>query len=153
MPSLVNSLRKQVDLPIWEWMRFAPANSGTASSTCSADNSNFHVQHGRYIYYLIGATAFWRYDTWSDTYIQLSSPPIAIATWASLKFSGSMGYEGLALGGGANTITIPAYAAAALKTFDIRIIGGTGMGQRRQITAVAEPTIADTGVPTAVNNS
>ena len=152
MPSVVNTLRKQIDLPVWEVLRPAPANSAAAASSCVADNSNFHVQHGRYIYYLISAAAFWRYDTWTDTYMQLSSPPIALSAWTSMKFSGSMGYEGLALGGGANTITLPAYSAAALKTFDIRIISGTGFGQRRQITAVAEPIPVESGVPTAVNN-
>lgn len=149
---LVNTLRKQVDLPIWEWMRFAPAVSSAISCSTAADNSNFHPQHGRYIYYLIAATSFWRYDTWTDTYMQLSSPPIAPATWSSMRFGGSMGVEGLALGGTTNTITLPAYSGKTLKSFDIRIIGGTGAGQRRTISDVAEPITVDQGVPTAVNN-
>jgi len=136
--ALVNTLRRQVDLPVWEWARFAPAVSSAISCSCCADNSNFHPQHGRYLYYLIAATSFWRYDTWTDTYMQLSSPPIAPATWASMRFSGATGLEGLALGGGINTITVPAYSGQALKSFDIRIISGTGLGQRRIITAVAE---------------
>jgi hypothetical protein len=63
-----------------------------------------------------------------------------------------MGFEGLVLGATSTTLTIPAYSGQALKSFDIRIVGGTGMGQRRTVSAVAEPVTADTGVPTAVNN-
>ena len=151
--ALQNNLRKQVDLPVWEWARFAPAVSAAASCTCAADNSTFHPNHGRYIYYMISNTAFWRYDTWTDTYLQLSSAPIALSTWASMKFSGAMGFEGWVLAATSNTITIPAYSSQTLKTYDVRIIGGTGMGQRRIITAVAEPTTYDTGVATAVANA
>lgn len=153
MPGLVNTLRKQVDIPIWEWARFAPAVSSAISCTCAADNSCFHPQHGRYIYYLIAATSFWRYDTWTDTYMQLSSPPIAPATWAAMKFSGSMGYEGLALAGASSTITIPGYFGKVFKGFDIRIIAGTGIGQRRIIADVNDPIVSDTGVATAIANA
>ena len=153
MPALVNTLRNQVDLPIWEWMRFAPAVSSALSVSCVADNSTFHVQHGRYIYYLIAATGFWRYDTVTDTYIQLSSPPIAPLTASSMRFSGSYGVEGLALGGGTSTITIPGYFGNVLKSFDIRIISGTGQGQRRIIANVADPVVGDSGVATAVANA
>jgi hypothetical protein len=149
---LVNTLRTQVDTPVWEWTRFAPAASSAISNTCSADNSNFHVQHGRYIYYLIGAASYWRYDTITENYTQLTSPPIAPATWASMKFKGAMGIEGSILAATSNTLTIPAYSGQAIKSFDIRIIKGTGKGQRKIITDVADPIIADTGVPTAVNN-
>ena len=148
-----NMIQKQVDLPSWEQLRYAPAVSSAISEACAADNPNFHVQHGRYIYYLIAAASFWRYDTWTDTYIQLSSPPVAPATWASMRLAGSMGVEGNALAATANTITLPAYYGKVLNTFDIRIIAGTGLGQRRLITDVANPVTADTGVATAVANA
>ena len=147
------TLKKQADLPNWDYMRMAPAVSSAIACSCCADNSNFHPQHGRYIYYLLAATLFYRYDTWTDDYQLLTAPPIAPATWASIRFAGSMGVEGLALAGGPDTITLPGYSGQVLKSFDIRIIGGTGMGQRRQITAVAEPVIHDTGVATAVGNT
>ena len=147
-----NTLKRQVDLPVWEILRNAPAVSSALSTSCCADNSNFHVQHGRYIYYLISATGFWRYDTWTDSYMQLSSPPIAPLVASAMRFSGSFGVEGLALGATTNTLTIPGYYGNVLKSFDIRIISGTGVGQRRTIANVADPVVADTGVPTAVNN-
>lgn len=148
-----NLIKKQVDLPAWETLRFAPAVSSAISEACSADNGQFHVQHGRYIYYLIAATGFWRYDTWADSYMQLSSPAIAPATWASMRFAGSLGVEGNVLEATANTLTIPAYFGNVLNSFDIRIIGGTGIGQRRIITNVNDPISFDTGVITAFANA
>jgi hypothetical protein len=70
MPALTsNTLVKQVDMPVWEWCRFAPAVSSAVSSTCSADNPDFlQTEHGRYVYYLISSTQFVRYDTWTDMY-------------------------------------------------------------------------------------
>lgn len=152
MAALVNNLRKQLDLPTWEWMRFAPAISATASTTCHAPNSQYHAQHGQYIYYLIGATAFWRYDTFADSYVQLSSPPIAIATWASMSFAGTTGIQRYVLSATTNTVTVPGYGHGAYTGFDIKIIAGTGAGQARTVISVADPAIADLGVATGVNN-
>jgi hypothetical protein len=148
MPTLSsNTLMRQVDLPTWEWCRFAPAVSSALSSTCAADNGAFlQTEHGRYIYYLISATQFVRYDTVTDMYQQLASPPIAPLTYSSMKFSGAMGPEGTVI---AATATI---THQALKGYDVVIVSGTGAGQRRTITGVAEPVIATTGLVTAVNN-
>jgi hypothetical protein len=152
MTSLVNTLRKQVDIPIWEWLRFSPIASAVPSATCCANNSLYNQTHGRYLYFLITAANFWRYDTWSDTYEQLQTPPIAPATWADIEFDQTQAIEGLVLAATSNTITIPAYSSKALLGYDIKIIGGTGMGQRKLITDVAEPMTFDTGVVTGVNN-
>ena len=93
MSLTTNSLRVQVDTPIWEWCRTAPAVSTAISTSTTADSAIGNPIHGRYIYYLISAAGFYRYDTWTDTYQQLSSPPIAPATWAAMKFSGAYGFE------------------------------------------------------------
>lgn len=151
MAGISVSIKKQLDLPTWEWLRYAPAVSVTGiSCAASADNGRFHWQHGRYIYYLISAAAFWRYDTWTDSYQQLASPPNAPATWTRMKFCGSLGPEGLVISGGASTFTIPSFYGNAYVGFDVRIISGTGDGQRRIITSVAQPTVHDSGVVTGV---
>jgi hypothetical protein len=152
MAPLVNTLKKQVDLPVWEWTRFAPLVSSALSCSCAPDNTSFNAAtHGRYIYYLISAVSFWRYDTWTDTYLQLSSPPVAPVTWASMNFSGALGPEGMVLSAGASTIVIPTYGKAYIG-LDVKIVSGTGAGQRRRITGISDPIIGDSGVPTAVNN-
>ena len=155
MPALnKNTLTQQVDLPTWEWTRFSPANSAALSSTCYPDNGNFlPEQHGRYIYYIISATQFFKYDTWTDMYLQLSSPPIAPVTFSSMKFSGALGIDGSVIAATSTTLQIPAVSMSALKGYDVVIVSGTGAGQRRTITGVAEPVVADSGVVTAVSNT
>lgn len=148
--TLVNTLRTQVDLPVWEWLRFAPANSSGLSCTCAADNSNYHPQHGRYLHYLIANGSFWRYDTWTDTYLQLSSPPYAPATTSTMRFSGAVGYYGRVISATSSTMTSSAHYGELLKGFDVRIISGTGAGQQRIITGVGEVVTADFGVATSV---
>jgi len=155
MPALnKNTLTNQVDLPTWEWCRFAPAVSSVLSSTCCADNSQFNLElTGRYIYYLISATQFVRYDTWTDMYQQLSSPPGALSGVTSMKFMSSMGFEGNVLSATSTTLQVPAVTGQAMKGFDVVIVSGTGAGQRRTIIDVAEPVIHDSGVITGGSNS
>lgn len=150
--ALTNNLKKQLDLPVWEWCRFAPAISAVTGGATSADNSLFHPQHGRYIYYMIATGSFWRYDTWTDMYVQLASNVVGLVTASALKFSGAMGIEGYALGATSTTITVPAYSADSVVGFDIVIVSGTGAGQRRTITNVDDFVVEDNGVPTALNN-
>lgn len=155
MPALSsNTLSKQVDLPTWEWTRFAPAVSSAVSSTCSADNPDFlQTEHGRYIYYLISATNFSRYDTWTDMFQQLSSPPVSPFNVSAMKFAGAYGPEGKVLAATSTTMTIPSISMEAMLGYDVVIISGTGAGQRRKIVDIADPVIHDSGVVTAVANA
>lgn len=155
MPALTsNTLTKQVDLPTWEWTRFAPAVSTALSSTCTPDNPEFYPnEYDRYIYYLISATQFFRYDTYEDVYQQLATPPITVLTFTAMKFSGALGVEDRVIAATSNTLTVPAVTSQSLIGYDVVIIGGTGPGQRRTITAVAEPVAADSGIVTAVSNT
>jgi len=149
-----NTLTPQVDLPTWEWTRFAPVVSAATSSTCSADNPNFlSTEHGRYIYYLLNSVNFWRYDTFADSYMQLASPPFALTTFSSMKLMGGMGPEDRVIAATSTTLTVPAVTAQAMLGYDVVIVSGTGAGQRRTITGVAEPTVHDTGVVTTVANT
>ena len=154
MPALTsNTLTRQVDLPTWEWTRFAPAVSSALSSTCAAENANFYQEeHGRYIYYYISLTQFFRYDTWTDMYQQLSSPTLG-STFTSMKYNSSLGIEDKVLGTSSNTITVAAVTQQSLVGYDVVIVSGTGAGQRRIITAAAEPAIADSGIVTAISNT
>jgi hypothetical protein len=155
MPALnKNTSIQQVDLPTWEWTRFAPAVSSAISSTCSADNGNFlPSEHGRYIYYMISATNFSRYDTWTDMFQPLQSPPIAPVTFSAMKFAGALGPEGKVISSTSTTLQLPAVTQSSMKGYDVVIVSGTGAGQRRTIIDVAEPVIHDSGIVTAVANA
>jgi len=149
-----NNLQQQVHFPPWQWARFAPSVSSAVSSACSADNPDFlQAEHGRYIYYLIASTEFYRYDTWFNHYQRLASPPVALATFSSMKFAGALGYEGNVLSAGASTLTVPAVFAGSMRGFDVVIVSGTGAGQRRTITAVADAVVHDSGIVTAISNT
>jgi len=121
---LTNNLKKQVDMPVWEWCRLAPGTSSVVSSTCAADNSLYHVSFGRYIYYLqaaatlattTGLTGFFRYDTVTDTYQLLAQPPVTPAILSAMTFAGGRGYFGRVLSSGTNTITAAAITGKILK--------------------------------------
>jgi len=89
MPVTLN-LKKGIDLPVYQWMRFLPVTSAAGASMCT-DLRGTH----RYIYMLLGAASFWRYDTWTDSYQQLTSPPTHLfAAGVSLCFDPSGGTEG-----------------------------------------------------------
>lgn len=150
MALTANQLVKQVDLPVWEWLRPAPvAATAGLSCTCTADNANFNSTSGRYVYYLANATNFWRYDTWSDTYLQLASPPAAPLTATSMRFSGAQGYFNRVISATSTTINTGLPSAQAALGFKIRIISGRGAGQERLITGVSDPIVVDTGAATA----
>lgn len=150
-----NQLIKQVDLPVWEWLRPAVvAPTGGVSCTCVADNANYNSTSGRYVYFLMNATNFWRYDTWSDTYEQMASPPNApAAPSTSMRFAGANGYYN-------RVVTVPGLAptsttlytglpsAQAALGYKIRIVSGAGAGQERIITGVSNPIPVDTGTAT-----
>jgi hypothetical protein len=112
---------------------------------CTSDDGS-----GRYIYYL-HTTTFWRYDTWTDGWQQLASPLVAGATSAALKYSIHGGWRGHVLAATTNTVTIPGLKSKLLmertdnSPLKIRILAGTGAGQERTLTAVAEPVVADHG--------
>jgi hypothetical protein len=158
--ALTNNIKKQVDLPVWEWCRLAPTASAAVSSTCTADNSLYHVSFGRYIYFMntnpaaVAAatgyiTGFMRYDTFTDTYQILNFPLAALATYSAMQFAGGQGYNARVISAGTNTITAALLTGKTLKGFDIRIIGGTGAGQLRIVTDVSNATISYTGTVTA----
>ena len=144
--AITNKLKNQVDLPVWEWLRQLPVNSSTGlTCSCIADNPLFNATSGRYIYTLLNATNFWRYDTITDSYEQLASPIITALTASSMRFSGAMGYFGRAITSTSTTINTGLPSSQAAVGYRIRIISGKGAGQERMITAVSDPVIADFG--------
>jgi hypothetical protein len=150
MALTANQLRKQVDLPTWEWLRFSPVvPTAGLSCSCVADNSQFNENSGRYIYYLLNATNFWRYDTIADTYEQLASPPQAPLTASSLRFAGAQGYHNRVISASSTTIVSGLPFGGAAVGYKIRILSGKGAGQERYITSVSDPMVADYGAATA----
>jgi hypothetical protein len=144
------NLKPKVDLPVWEWCRPLPVAVTAVSSTC-------HSPDNRYIYYIV-ASALYRYDTVSDSWAQLATIPASIgapATLAQMEYSTSHGHYGRTIsnGGGLNTIELGALQGNVFVGKKIKIIGGTGAGQERTITAVSAPIIKDRGVVTSATTN
>ena len=140
--SVTSSLKKQVDLPVWEWCRFAPVVSAAGLTLCSDESLG-----GRYIYYI--GTACYRYDTWSDGWMLIATPNIALTSIGATRYTVFGGYRGKVIAATSNTITLPGTQAQKLLNYKIRISDGKGAGQQRTITYVSGVTIQDNGVVTA----
>lgn len=144
--SVTNNLKPQVDLPVWEWCRFAPTASVTLSGMATADDGT-----SRFIYYMSTA-AFYRYDTYADTWQQLSTPNTTPVTIMSLRYTGLRGFHGRVLSATSTTVQIPGLRGPTLNGKTIKILSGTGMGQERTLTYTGE-TIHDAGVITGTTTS
>jgi hypothetical protein len=148
--ALTNTLKTQVDVPVWEWCRFAPTATTAISALTTAK-----VMPTRYLYYQVSGTLY-RYDTWTDSWHQLQSCQNTAPTiMAANAYSSAVGHYGRAIGGGGGNdkIQLAGMSGNTLVGYKIRIIGGTGAGQERTITAVAAPVVADRGVVTTAGTS
>lgn len=135
-----NNLKRQVDIPVWEWNRFAPAVTAAGFATCVDESSG-----GRFIYYLT-TTQFWRYDTVTDSWQQLQAPQTVALTATSLRYSTYGGLRGRVLAASSTSITIPAIAMYKCIGKTIRITEGTGAGQERVVSACGGETIVESGM-------
>jgi hypothetical protein len=142
--AVTNNIKSQVDMPVWEWNRFAPTTTAAGLSTCVDESSG-----GRFIYY-ITTTTFWRYDTVTDAWQQLQAPQTVALTASSLRYSTYGGARGRVISAGATSITIPEVGASFIGD-TIRITEGTGVGQERVISASAGEVIADSGIASAAD--
>jgi len=146
---VTNNLKKQFDTPVWEWTRFAPATTTAISSLSCGDLP----KDSRYLYYIVSA-AFYRYDTWTDTWMQLASPNTTPLVFTAMRYSSYGGFRGRILGvPTSTTLLIPALNGDILQGETIRIYAGTGANQTKTITDVSAPIVYDSGMATATTNA
>ena len=142
--ALTNNLKPILDQPVWEWARFAPIANTATSGLCTSEDGD-----SRYMYYLVGAQ-FYRYDTITDTYLQLSSPLTTPVTALSLRYSKYSGNRGRVLSQVSSTkLQIPYIGGGSMLVGDNIVIRyGAGAGQERTITSVDPEVIHDSGLCT-----
>ncbi len=146
--AITNNLKKQIDLPVWEWCRFAPSATNAVSSLTTGNTLS-----NRYLYYQ-SANLLYRYDTHTDTWHQLSSTPANTPTIMNNNvLTNSVGHYGQAISGGSNTIQLAGLSGQVLVGYKIRILSGTGAGQERTITAVSAPTFHERGMVTTASTT
>lgn len=141
--ALTNLLKKQVDLPVWEWCAFSPTTS-TAVSSLTTGNS----LSNRYLYYQV-SSALYRYDTWTNCWNACTNMTgFTVPTIMNNNvLSNSVGHYGRAIGPGTGNdqMQLAGLSGKTLVGKTIRIISGTGAGQERTITGVSAPVISDRG--------
>jgi hypothetical protein len=142
--ALTNTLKTVLDQPVWEWARFAPTATSSLSALTTSEDGN-----DRYIYYLVSNT-FYRYDTVTDTYMQLATPSTPV-TALTMRYSKYAGNRGRVLSQVSTTkLKLPYISGGNMLTgTTIKILSGAGAGQERTITAVDTEVIEDSGLPTA----
>lgn len=141
-----NNNKKIHDTPVWlPAAQFRTATNALASLATSKSTND------RYIYYTSGAL-FYKYDTWKDAHIKLASPPTVAVTGSSIAYSHNEGYRCNCLSATNNTIEIPGLTPGIFDGYEVEISAGTGVGQKRTITASSENTIWDSGTVTAASN-
>ena len=148
--ALTNLLKKQVDQPVFEWMRFIPVSTASTNALIGMDG----LTGERYLYF-IDFTGNLKYDTWSDSWQQISSLPTSLSSNAKGKTCKFHGHRGHTISATSNTIQIGGWGRATKNAvgYKIRIISGLGAGQERTITSVADPVIVDNGTSTSASTT
>jgi len=140
--ALTNNLVKQVDLPVWEWMRFAPVATGALTCLTTARDGL-----DRYLYYY-GSNVLYRYDTWGDSWQQLSTNATPVGA-LNAKYVRNQGFRGTTISVPAsNKLQIASTCGNNVVGLRIKIYRGPGAGQERTITAIADEVIHDQGLVT-----
>lgn len=142
--ALTNTLKVQVDQPVWEWCSFAPTSTTAVSSLTTGNNLS-----NRYLYLQVSGSLY-RYDTYTNCWnaptnmTGFTTPTIM----NNNVLSNYVGHYGRAISGGASTIQLAGLSGNTLVNQTIKIISGTGAGQSRTISAISAPIVADRGIVT-----
>lgn len=144
--SVTSKLKRGVDIPVFEWLRPLPVSTATLSALTGEGKP-----YGRYLYYQYANNAgFFRYDTYSDSWNQLTNSAQSFTTLGQTTYNDKHGYYGRVIESISSTqIRMAAPTGNKCVGKRIKILSGTGAGQSRTITAVSEPTVHDTIVYTS----
>jgi hypothetical protein len=149
--ALVNNLKKQLDLPVWEWMQTAPVSANTTSTCWTTSQSG----SGRYIYYSYPGL-FYRYDTYSNVWLSLIPPTYyATATTSAMQCQLAQGNRGRILESLSSTeFRLPYMAGGdALVGVDMRIMFGPGSQETRKIVSCTGAVTHDGGYATSSSSA
>lgn len=135
-----NNNKKTIDLPFFELMNQSP----TAISGISAMTSAEDAADSRFFYLLVG-TLFYKYDTWSDTFIQLATLPTTPVTGVKMRLTKNRGHHARVLSATSTTVQIGGIGTGRFNGETIKIIQGPGIGQERTLTYVGD-TCHDFGI-------
>jgi len=139
--ALNNKLRKIVDQPVWEWMRYLPFATATTNTFVTPQAADTGSWQNRYIYAL-NNTDQWRYDTYSDAWSYMGpmypNAPASTVTGVWKKDDGHVGRFISATSG--STIATGAFLnESAVVGLKIKVVSGPGRGTERTIVNSTQP--------------
>ena len=142
---VTNLLKPQVDQPVFEWLRFSPTNNAASNAFVGLNG-----QTGERYFYYITTGVNYKYDTYSDSWLEFAPCHSAPQTTIKGQSTKSYGHRGQVISATSTTLQIGGcgYATKAAVGMKIRIMSGVGAGQERTITDVANPVIHDEGIST-----
>ena len=139
--ALVNKLRKIVDQPVWEWMRYTPFTTAAANTFVTVPAADTGSWQHRYIY-AINNTDFWRYDTYSDAWSYISNAyPNTPASTVTATWKTDDGHAGrfISATSGSSVATGAFINESAVVGLKIKVVSGPGRGAVRTIVSSSQP--------------
>ena len=153
--SLINKLRKLVDQPVWEYMRFTRSNFTQGFTTYNFPTAATGSRYYQYNFHQI-FQEMEMYDTFSDGWAQLGQNT---TPYPSYPIGGgydlTQGHYGnfISATSGSSTAIVPMIDEKDIVGLKIKVIEGLGIGQERTITACTTPEIVETFTFTAITNT
>lgn len=148
--ALTNRLKKMVDQPVWEWMRYSPYTTAAAACVYNFPAAATGSRWNRYTIHS-AATTMYLYDTYSDSWSTLGSllPTSPVSTVGG-GWDLSQGHYGnmISATSGSTTATGAFINESAMVGLKIRIVAGLGRGQERTIAASSRPEDIEYLTPT-----
>jgi hypothetical protein len=154
--ALNNKLRKIVDQPVWEWMRYSPFSFGDNSFIVTPQAADTGSWQYRYLY-AFQANNQWRYDTYSDAWSFMSNSmlptsPASTITGVWKKDDGHVG-RFISATSGSSTATGAFLNESAVVGLKIKVISGKGRGAERTIINSTKPVTVEYMTLTGYSNS
>jgi len=139
--ALNNKLRKIVDQPVWEWLRYTPFTNTTNTTYITPQAADTGSWQYRYIYALQSNNQY-RYDTYSDAWsfmgTMLPNAPQSTVTGVWKKDNGHAGRFINAVSG--STVATGSFInESAVVGQKIKIVTGPGRGIVRTIVSSSQP--------------
>lgn len=137
-----NQLRKIVDLPVWEWLRFSPITNAIGSVLVDVPGTGSGATQNRYLYLIQGSNMY-KYDTWSDGWVFLGASAPGLANTITAKWKNDDGYYGNCISSSGNVVYGPFIGQGICTDYDIEIYSGPGRGQRRRVISTSDTTAVE----------
>ena len=153
--ALNNKLRKIVDQPVWEWLRYSPFVFTTNTVLITPQSADTGSWQSRYLYALQSNNQY-RYDTYSDAWSFMGTMlPNAPADSITGVWKMDDGHAGrfISATSGSSVATGSFINESAVVGMKIKVISGLGKGMERTIVSSSQPVNHEYMTVTGFTNS